>query len=83
MKRALVRSFALLCLSATILAPLLTHARAGEVDQATADVQKLDAAMSFMRGRNARDYAIATPDGIDEGRYVGTWRNRTVDHHSR
>jgi pimeloyl-ACP methyl ester carboxylesterase len=36
----------------------------------TADARKLEAAWAFLRARNARDYAIATPDGIDEARYV-------------
>src|SRR6185503_7843757 len=34
------------------------------------DAQKLDAAMSFLRERNARTYAITSTNGIDEGRYV-------------
>ena len=37
---------------------------------ASDDVQKLEATWAFVRARNARDYAIATPNGIDEGRYV-------------
>ena len=32
--------------------------------------QKLEATLAFLRARNARDYAIASPPGIDEGRYV-------------
>src|SRR5262249_61756462 len=35
-----------------------------------ADVEKLFGVLSFVRDRNARDYAITTSDGIDEGRYV-------------
>src|SRR5262245_7528805 len=38
--------------------------------QSGADLQKIGDAMAFLRERNARDYAITTPNGIDEGRYV-------------
>jgi hypothetical protein len=77
-KRASVRTLALVCLCATIIAPPSTRVRAEAVAQIAADVQKLDAmdvqtldaATAFVRKRNARDYAIATPDAVDEGRYV-------------
>ena len=36
----------------------------------SADLQKFDASLAFLRARNARDYALASPNGIDEGRYV-------------
>jgi Predicted hydrolases or acyltransferases (alpha/beta hydrolase superfamily) len=35
-----------------------------------ADFQKLEPTLKFLRGRNARTYAITTPNGIDEGAYV-------------
>ncbi len=38
--------------------------------QTPADLQKIGDAMTFGRERNARDYAITAPNGIDEGRYV-------------
>ena len=34
------------------------------------DFQKLEPALKFLRARNARDYAIASPNGIDEANYV-------------
>jgi pimeloyl-ACP methyl ester carboxylesterase len=34
------------------------------------EFQKLEPALTFLRGRNARDYAIATANGIDEAVYV-------------
>jgi pimeloyl-ACP methyl ester carboxylesterase len=34
------------------------------------DFRKLEPVLEFVRKRNADDYAIATPKGIDEGRYV-------------
>ena len=45
-------------------------ASAGQNPPASADAQKLEAAWASLRARNARDYAIATPNGIDEARYV-------------
>src|SRR5712692_10627032 len=45
-------------------------ASAGQNPPASPDAQKLDAAWAFLRARNARDYAVATPNGIDEARYV-------------
>jgi pimeloyl-ACP methyl ester carboxylesterase len=38
--------------------------------QIDADFQKLDAMMRILRNRNAQDYAITNPNGIDEARYV-------------
>src|ERR1700758_2872932 len=35
-----------------------------------AEYRKFDELLSFLRTRNARDYAISSPKGIDEGRYV-------------
>src|SRR5579864_1714040 len=35
-----------------------------------AEFQKLEPALKFLRSRNARDYAITTPSGIDEANYV-------------
>src|SRR2546422_1628114 len=34
------------------------------------EFQKLEPALKFLRARNARDYAITTPNGIDEATYV-------------
>jgi pimeloyl-ACP methyl ester carboxylesterase len=45
-------------------------ASAGQNSPSSSDGQKLEAAWAFLRARNARDYAIATPNGIDEARYV-------------
>jgi pimeloyl-ACP methyl ester carboxylesterase len=47
--------------------------RAQEVpprDQSVAEFQKLEAMLTFVRKRSATDYAITTPNGIDEARYV-------------
>ena len=37
---------------------------------AASEFQKLDPALKFLRTRNARDYAVTTPDGVDEANYV-------------
>src|SRR5216684_563990 len=34
------------------------------------EFQKLDPALKFLRTRNARDYAVTSPNGIDEANYV-------------
>src|SRR3989442_12957229 len=38
--------------------------------QIDADLQKFDAMMRALHNRNAQDYAITNPNGIDESRYV-------------
>ena len=48
----------------------LAQKKAGQPRTEEADVQKLDATMAFRRSRNAQDYAITAPNGIDEARYV-------------
>ena len=35
-----------------------------------AALEQLDATLAFLRARNVRDYAITSPNGIDEGKYV-------------
>jgi pimeloyl-ACP methyl ester carboxylesterase len=34
------------------------------------EIEKLEALTTVLRNRNARDYAITTPNGVDEARYV-------------
>jgi pimeloyl-ACP methyl ester carboxylesterase len=38
--------------------------------QSVAELQKLNGFFTFKRNRNAADYAITTPNGIDESKYV-------------
>ena len=55
------------CCVVLVLAP----ARAQERAPANADeLRKLDAVFDFIRARNVQDYAIPTPNGIDEGKYL-------------
>jgi pimeloyl-ACP methyl ester carboxylesterase len=78
MERASVRLLGLLCLCTTVIGPPPTRVSARAVAQNAAggqklddaDIQKLNATRTFVGERNARDYAIATPPGVDEGRYV-------------
>src|SRR5438105_5309341 len=51
-------------------APLLAQAGQSRPEQDGAGLDKLLAAMAFLRGRNARDYAITSPNAIDDARYV-------------
>ncbi|MGH7695704.1 MAG: alpha/beta fold hydrolase, partial [Gemmatimonadaceae bacterium] len=39
-------------------------------EQDVAELKKLDAVLTFVRKRNAIDYGITAPNGIDEGKYV-------------
>jgi hypothetical protein len=65
-------------LSITLLlglyAAAITPARAQDTvvqrQQNVSELQKLDAAFTFLRGRNAQDYSVKTPNGIDVGKYV-------------
>src|SRR5438046_6667900 len=53
-----------------VAAPSHAQGRAAQPLQVDADFQKLDAMLRALRNRNARDYAITDPNGIDEGKYV-------------
>jgi hypothetical protein len=58
----------------TILAGDGRSARAGsdaaQDPPGAPELQKIDAALAFVRERNRRDYAITSPNGIDEAKYV-------------
>ena len=49
---------------------MLGQGNAPQTPSADADLRKLDAMMTFLRNRNAQDYVITAPNGIDEARYV-------------
>jgi len=57
-----------LCLSLAV--PILAQDNSARPAQDDAESRKLEATLAFLRTRNAPDYAIATPNGIDEARYV-------------
>jgi pimeloyl-ACP methyl ester carboxylesterase len=54
--------------SAAVVSVYAQEAPAGQ--PAAGEFQKLEPWLKFLRARNARDYAIATPNGIDEATYV-------------
>jgi len=55
---------------ALLLLPAIVHELVGQTEQTASDLRKLDAMMTFIRNRNAADYAITAPNGIDEAKYV-------------
>ena len=57
-----------LCLS--LAGPILAQDNSARPAQDDAESRKLEAVLAFLRKRNAQDYAITTPNGIDEARYV-------------
>jgi|KBSMisStaDraftv2_1062788.scaffolds.fasta_scaffold110988_2 pimeloyl-ACP methyl ester carboxylesterase len=55
------------CLALALAVPARTQERApSNADE----LRKLDPMFEFVRARNAQDYAISTPNGIDEGKYL-------------
>lgn len=70
MKRAIAIA-GLMSLIVLALVATSQPARSAEAQPpAAADSQKLDSMLEFVRARNARDYAITSPNGIDEAKYV-------------
>ena len=63
-------SLLILNLCAALAVSALAQDNAAQLRTGDIDVQKLDAMMAFLRNRNAQDYAITAPNGIDEARYV-------------
>jgi pimeloyl-ACP methyl ester carboxylesterase len=57
-------------LCASLTSSALAVQSASQQPSEDSDIRKFHAAMEFMRGRNARDYAITSPNGIDESLYV-------------
>jgi pimeloyl-ACP methyl ester carboxylesterase len=72
------KSFGLVSLLVTALvvagclgiAGLPARLTAEPTPSADTDNQKFQATVEFVRARNAREYAITSPNGIDEGKYV-------------
>ena len=70
MRRLSVFCFVLVNLCAAVAVPGHARGSTAQPIQVDADLQKLDAMMTALRKRNAQDYAITTPNGVDEARYV-------------
>jgi pimeloyl-ACP methyl ester carboxylesterase len=69
MRRIVVNVY-LLSLCATLSASLHAQGRATQPQQDDAELKRLNPVLAFVKNRNAQDYAITTPNGIDEGKYV-------------
>ena len=70
MRRRAAFCFLLLTLCAAIAPPGHAQGITAQPIQSDADFQKLEAMMRILRDRNAQDYAITNPNGIDEAKYV-------------
>lgn len=70
MRRLPVFCFVLVNLCTVVAASGHAQASTAQPLQIDADFQKLDAMIRAVRNRNAQDYAITDPKGIDEARYV-------------
>ena len=68
----MIRRLSVLCFVLVNLCTAVAHAQgsAAQPLQVDADFQRLDAMMRALRNRNAQDYAITDPNGIDEAKYV-------------
>jgi pimeloyl-ACP methyl ester carboxylesterase len=70
MMRRLSVKFLLVSLCIALAVLVFAQASGAQPQQDDAELKKLDAMMTFVRTRNAQDYAITAPNGIDEARYV-------------
>jgi pimeloyl-ACP methyl ester carboxylesterase len=68
--KRLVCSYLLLTLGTLPVAPLSAQDTTARPERDVPELQKLDTALSFLRQRNTLDYAITTPNRINESRYV-------------
>jgi len=66
----ITRQFFCLLIVSLLAESVPAQARPPQSPAGDAEFQKLDALMTFVRNRNAQDYAITAPNGIDEGKYV-------------
>lgn len=53
-----------------LAAPGATRAQDSPAADGCDDFRKLEPVLEFTRKRSADDYAVATPNGVDEGRYI-------------
>ena len=70
MKRLSVLCFVLVNFCTALAAPGCAQGTTSQPPPVDADLQKLGAMMQALRDRNAQDYAVTTPNGIDEAKYV-------------
>lgn len=62
--------FSLVGLCTALAVPLFAQENAAPAHKDISELQKLDAMLALVRKRNARNYAITAPNGVDEARYV-------------
>ena len=68
MKRLSALCFALIAMCGA--SATLAQTTSAPPQRPDSELAKLDPILTFIRSRNARDYAITTPNGIDEAKYV-------------
>ncbi|MGH2362921.1 MAG: alpha/beta fold hydrolase [bacterium] len=74
MMRRLFVEFLLLSLCTAPAGPVFARGTPSQPQQDDTEFQKLDAMMAFVRNRNAQDYAITSPNGVDDAKYVEVGR---------
>jgi len=67
---ALVFGIILTGVCSSLAGPAFGQGSAARPAPEASDFRKLDEALTFLRNRNAQDYSITTPNGIDEAKYV-------------
>ena len=67
---SLATSLVALVLCTALAAPVFAQGTTAAPGQDAAELQKLETILAFVRERNTRDYAITSPKGIDEPKYV-------------
>jgi pimeloyl-ACP methyl ester carboxylesterase len=60
----------LLVLCTSLPMSIAAQERRGQTDQPKSDIDKIGATLEFLRQRNAQQYAITNPNGIDEAKYI-------------
>src|SRR5206468_1940810 len=65
-----MRRVCFLLILAALAASVLAQETATQGPSGDSDIRKFDAWMALLRSRNAQEYVITSPNGIDEARYV-------------
>ena len=60
----------LLVLCTLLTMSITAQERRGQTDQPKSDIDKVGATLEFLRQRNAQQYAVTNPNGIDEAKYI-------------
>jgi pimeloyl-ACP methyl ester carboxylesterase len=66
-----ISTLLLLLVLCTLLPMSITaQERADQTDQPKSDIDRVGATLEFLRQRNAQQYAVTNPNGIDEAKYI-------------